>query len=172
MDKFTASNGVEVKRRRNEVMFSDDSSILAPEEQALREFFQAERDEELGRWRWPENPDYVVYRFASRNVRVLRESIGKSLEYMDEGAWPSNPSDYSAAARAYFEAHPESKPWDDAVAGEIWALTLDDGVEHDVFIHEDRITGGRDGVSAGGAYFDIDDGAGITSARRIWPESD
>ncbi len=27
----------------------------------LREFFQAERDEELGRWRWPDDPDFVVY---------------------------------------------------------------------------------------------------------------
>ena len=30
--------------------------------EALRAFFQAERDDALGRWRDTENPDYVAYR--------------------------------------------------------------------------------------------------------------
>lgn len=175
MTEFTASNGytlevgvgsVIVHNRGGDVTHALGKFSI----DALRELFRSERDEELGRWRWPEKPEYMVYSFAPNNVRVFRESVGKSLDYMNEGAWPSSPSDYAKAARAYFEAHPEPKPWEDAKPGEVWELTIDDGSEHTVFVHADRTMGGRDGVSAGGAYFDLDDGSNITAAHKVWPE--
>lgn len=183
MDKYTASNGARIERDEKGWIQVDGAGFFEYIDRravdALSEFFRAERDEELGRWRWPENPGYVVYPVGSGTVvtvtkesngnsgqftRELLSGFGESLNTLDAG--------YSRAGRAYFDAHPERKPWEDAKPGEVWAITMDDGVEHDVFIHEDRVIGGRDGISAGGAYFDIDDGAGMTAARRIWPESD
>lgn len=75
------------------------------------EFFQGKRDEELGRWRWPENPDYVVYRADDYDgFMILDEREGKTWTYHwaaikddpeFDGPWD--------AARAFFEAHPERK---------------------------------------------------------------
>ncbi|MEW2011515.1 hypothetical protein AB0300_18830 [Microbacterium sp. NPDC078814] len=139
--------------------------------EALREFFQHERDKELGRWRWPDNPDYVVYAKDTGDWLVLNESTGHTKHYTHREHANVGGSNMTKAARAYFEAHPERKPWHDAKPGEVWELTLDDESEHIVFVHADRTVGGRDGVSAGGAYFDIDDATGIVSGRRLWPES-
>ena len=95
--------------------------------EALRAFFQAERDEQLGRWRDPENPDYVAYRTPEeddedgRCVRVLDELSGATwLEW--ERLFLSGPS------IRYFEAHADvepRKPWHDAKAGEYWLVTLE-----------------------------------------------
>ncbi len=38
------------------------------------------------------------------------------------------------AARAYVEAHPEAKPWQDAKPGEVWVLTLPDEGDADAEI--------------------------------------
>lgn len=86
---------------------------------ALEEFFQAKRDAELGRWRWPENPDYVVYPRGEDRVRVILESTG---DFADSSRGTVIVSPFKDAARAYFDAHPESKPWHDAEQGEFWAV--------------------------------------------------
>jgi len=93
---------------------------------SLREFFQHERDAELGRWRYPEDTNYVVYGGYSpgeqkRFVRVLNEELGTVsviYEGKDERSRPHQ------IAFAYFEAHPERRPWEDAKVGEIWAITI------------------------------------------------
>lgn len=93
---------------------------------ALREFFQYERDEELGRWRARENPAYVVYPDEDGDVIVLDETTGRTSSPVlrsELAQW--NPTHGTTkAARAYFEAHPERKPWEEAMDGEIWEFSL------------------------------------------------
>ena len=137
MDKFTASNGLTVGPHKEALLghaiYSPSglntldtaySHLNSEEMQALREFFRAERDEELGRWRWPDNPSYVVYaKDGGDLVRVAQDADGGAftvhrrdagLEEATHPAW--------RAARAYFEAHPERKPhpWDNAERDEVW----------------------------------------------------
>lgn len=113
-DSFTASNGMTVERDHNNDVVIDRSigcaSVFMADGTALalREFFQHERDEELGRWRWPENPDYVVYPRA-RAVLVLSESTGVTLR-AERGQFSAREATVFGAASAYFEAHPERKP--------------------------------------------------------------
>ena len=173
--QFRASSGRTVTPREDgSVVFDHANGYLGRDEVFdAEEFFRAREDERLGRWRFPLDPRFVVYRFA-RSIRVVDEADGAGVQFnIDEitvdyfqGFGP-----YSAAAQAFFEAHPE-RPAANAKAGEVWELTIDDGSEHTVFIHEDRTTGGRDGVSAGGAYFDIDDASNIIAARKVWGPED
>lgn len=177
MDKYTASNGVEVWIDEDAEITYTAKNAPGPfsareNTQALREFFRAERDEELGRWRWPENPDYVVYPDEDGDVVVLNEGKGISSSIIirrDIGTRnPFHPS--TKAARAYFEAHPERKPWEDAKDGHLWLIRFDDYPDADVsalvkggrFIYNDHC---HEGVA------DLNDPT-ITAARRIWPESD
>src|SRR5699024_6580390 len=52
--------------------------------EALERQALAKRDAELGRWRWPEQPDYVVYPVTqghrTRAVSVVNEATGKKEE--------------------------------------------------------------------------------------------
>lgn len=177
MNSFEASNGATVER------FSDSLEVkLHPREEwlapwvvmALREFFRAERDEELGRWRWPENPNHVVYlsdergTSGSRRVNVVNESTGYARTVVEKMLGVA-PGDFDSAAAAYFEAHPERTPWDDAQHGEIWAMRLEAGPEMVTYV---------DGESASSPRFidpsdDMSYGprSGFTSGRRIWPEA-
>ena len=72
----------------------------------LREYFQAERDKELGRWRDPENKDMVAYRTPEeddedgRCVLVLNETTGATSYEWER-------LHYSRSARRYFAAHPD-----------------------------------------------------------------
>ena len=95
--------------------------------EALRVFFQAERDEALDRWRDPKNPDYVVYPRPDlddddgRGVLVLNERSAATRHDWEQIALPG-------PARRYFDAHPGEdphKPWHDAKAGEYWLVTLE-----------------------------------------------
>ena len=78
---------------------------------SVAEYFQAERDEQLGWWR--ASPQFVVRLRAShhvngtRSVNVLNERLGitKPVWEVEESR-----SEYGVAARAYFDAHPEPKP--------------------------------------------------------------
>ena len=133
---------------------------------ALREFFLHERDNELGRWRWPENPNYVVYPVPAGNdpctiVEVLDESCGQSVQYPRvyferHGNAPLSPE--AIAARAYFAAHPEPKPWYGAQEGEAWAITVN-GKEYPAIFQAGRF---RDHA---GLWSVVD----ISDARKIWP---
>ena len=86
--------------------------ILSEEEMdELRAHLQAERDEELGRWRDPQDPDWICYgRGSSRDtVHVINEYDG--LPYMlERGQVAYADSEFSAVAQRYFEAHPKPKP--------------------------------------------------------------
>lgn len=130
--------------------------------EALREFFQHEHDEELGRWRWPENPDFVVYAEDDGVHNVVNEKTGLSL-MATRGGVNRHDDQHADAARAYFETHPERKPWHDAKPGEVWELKVD-GIGLALAVD-----------SAGefqGLVTRSPQSASITDGRRIWPESD
>ena len=76
---------------------------------ALRDHFQAERDTKLGRWRDPDNPDYVAYRSPEddddegRCILLLNETTGETIYEWERLS-------YSRPARRYFETHPQPEP--------------------------------------------------------------
>ena len=95
--------------------------------EALRAFFQAERDDALGRWRDTENPDMVAYRTPEdddddgRCILLLDENTGDNHWEWENTALPG-------PARRYFAAHADvepRKPWHDAKPGEYWLVTLE-----------------------------------------------
>ncbi|MEU4016218.1 hypothetical protein AB0E56_13245 [Microbacterium sp. NPDC028030] len=138
------------------------------------EYFLGKRDEDLGRWRCPTDLDWVaregLHTADGRTVVVVNERTLDRFWFNERVRDASEDVDLAhRVGRAYFEAHPERKAAG-AKAGEVWELTIDDGSEHTVFVHEDRAVGGRAGVSQGGAYFDIEDSSNVVAARRVWPE--
>lgn len=185
-EAFMASNGIDVQWAGSlgcdqilRIGAHGRVSADLPEWQALREFFCAERDEELGRWRWPENPKWIVYAkrpgfspVGNADLLVVNEVDGCAMEYItadDDGATYVGPDERAAkAARAYLDyldARPESRPWEDAKPGEVWVLSFRD--------HESPW------VAEGGDYrhlFRRGDQSitkvhmDITAGRRIWPE--
>lgn len=191
MDKYEASNGVTIEfkedpegkryllgtvRRTCGELSGTLTHATGSEEgvAALREFFRAEEDERLGRWRWPENPDYVVYPDGTSR-RVVRESDGSSLAVSlhDREVMTTYLDSYVGAARAYDDFHPEPKPWHDAKPGEVWLLTYvgEAGVPsvtsssesgHVVFTAATEEANGTHEFSLLTDY--------ITAGRRIYPE--
>lgn len=134
MNEYTASNGVTVrdypsnsgaKAVRQEGHFDVPLGVDAV--QALREFFQAEADERLDRWRWPYegNRDMLAYplRDTPNQARVLDESTGIAHVICRDEQPERFVTAHTSAAAAYFEAHPEPKPWRDAKPGEVWSIT-------------------------------------------------
>lgn len=173
MNEYTASNGTRV--RLDEAGDLDISSpsgwvgicgghVLV----ALREFFQHERDEELGRWRWPENAHFVVYAEDDGVHNVVNENTGLSL-MATRGGVKNHDDQHADAARAYFEAHPERKPWEDAKTGEVWALKTADGREEAYAVMWVRES---DVVFENNNWRYPLDSDQVKSARRIWPEGD
>ena len=131
---------------------------------AAAEYFQHKRDEELGRWRDPENQNMVVYPWRHGHVSVLDETTGIRSGWDREEAlkdWNEPPKGF-ATARAYFAAHPpEPKPWEEAEAGEVWVITHE-GVEGPAIVSDDEHFESPDYVS--GIY-----NKAITAGYRIWP---
>ena len=77
--------------------------------EALRAFFQAERDEELGRWRDTENTDMVAYRTPEDD-----DGCGRCILLLDENTgdnhWEWERIATSGPGLRYFAAHPEPEP--------------------------------------------------------------
>lgn len=141
---------------------------------ALREFFQAEADERLGRWRWPApggGLDFVVTAnvpgCSDWDITVTCEQSGESMHYTradDEGGYPGA-NCFADAARAYFDAHPEPKPWHEAKPGEVWIVDTHIrtwGGEQAMFVDEDRFNNSSWSIPVSDPE--------VRSARRIWPE--
>lgn len=187
MTEYQASNGIKVDSEtqgitgRRRITFDHGNhgtsvEMSAEEAVALIESLDHEKDEDLGRWRWPESPDYVVYAKGETEaeprsgVRVVHESSGRSRDIGRSivDACESTVSTFGQAARAYFEAHPERKPWHDAKSGEIWVLTID-GSERVVSVVQqyekdfNPISHPIYATFANGSEH-------ITEARKIWPE--
>ena len=147
-----------------------DIALTTANFETLRAFFQAERDEQLGRWRDPQNPDWVVYpRLGSSRdtVHVINEYDG--LPYMrerDQVAYAD--SEVSAVAQRYFAAHPKPKPWDAAQSDEIWVLTINNDREEVFRCGERGLYSLKTGNPIGSL---LSCGRNkITAGRRIWPE--
>lgn len=137
--------------------------------QALREFFQHERDQELGRWRSAIDPGWT----AVENGRYVqfRHDDGKRAFSLERNA--PDFSGWSPALREigheWFAAHPEPKPWHDAKPGEVWVLTTDtEGEDHAWMVDPDY--GGGRFVFIGGLSNVPLDHPDISAGRRIWPE--
>ena len=136
--------------------------------EALRAFFQAERDTELDRWRDTGNPDYVVYP-GSVNldwVVVLDESTGGTDVVFKQPRKPTKDSAFTLVAARYFAAHldTEPRPWEEAKVGEIWEIgLLELGPSACLVTEGDFVEiSGRFEVAIGSSL--------IESGRRIWPE--
>lgn len=176
MNDFTASNGVTVKIVDDEqVIFTVPNRTTVPvwlhagEIAALREFFRAEEDERLGRFRqgefvvYPDGEDTLGY----RHVVTVWEKNGRR-DSIYENNIPNTV--YGAAARAYFDAHSEPKPWHEAKPGEVWALmTSRDHAEFAARACIVNETASFENVGHITDRFDADDPR-ITAGRRIWPE--
>lgn len=130
MDEFVAASGRKVRIRKDgSVEFGLLNGYL-PRESAFdaEEFFQAKRDEELGRWRYPLDPHWIAMegnhnRDGRRTVALFNEQTFESFLMNDRVLGTSIDHVSYRAARAFFEAHPQPKPWHDAQAGEFWTVT-------------------------------------------------
>ena len=147
-----------------------DMELPTADFKTLREYFQAERDEELGRWRDPEIPDMVVYPHDDVTITVLDEVDGERCWWTRGDELDAHQERFPGfdTARAYFAAHPEPKPWHAARpdCDEIWVLTIH-GYEQPVYVTE---FGGEPAFQVpGGETMSLSHGA-ITAGRRIWPE--
>ena len=183
MEKFEAKNGLQIEADLGPVVRIWEGSSRDKENnrlrgfsylndrdvEALREFFQHERDQELGRWRDPENLHRVAYATSPQTVLIMDESTGRGAEYSRQTANASS-DNYGdrlkrQSARAYFAAHPEPKPWHDAKPGDVWVLTVA-GKEHPWGFDpiDQRF------VYAGGESWLRRNDEMISAGRRIWPE--
>lgn len=170
MKDFTSSDGVNVfveeyVTDKGPAVWVDGHRLSPLDTSALREFFRAEEDERLGRWRCPENPDYVVYPMLPLRARVVDERRGIGIEFTEVDTRLKRSSYERRAARAFFDAHPEPKPWELAGDNEIWALTGAGGMVLPWRRTED---GGWESITPKAIRrrnVDL-----ITDGRRIWPE--
>ncbi len=188
MEKFTASNDSTVERCSEDsfrvtnhnprqtmsglaTTISRTAYLDQNQIDGLREFFLNERDHELGRWRWPENPDYVVYpkKVAGhtddqyRECTVFDERSGVRQEFGSDLP-QCHGGDFREAARSYFAAHPAPKPWHGAKPGEVWVLTGAGGMEQPWRRMESGLW-----ISCTTGMVEYNDEYAI-AGRRIWPE--
>lgn len=136
---------------------------------AFREYFQAERDEQLGR---VHDGDYAIYPHKDgQRIRIVSETDGRSWEYWrDSRSSPRNGP--ALIASVYFSNHPEPKPWADANDGDIWMLRGDDHPGED-----------RAYIAVDGRFFPVPPkkpaepgwrpaafASSFTTGERFWPE--
>ena len=164
------------KRDVDDVYRLDFGSGTAPvflseeEMDELRGGFQAERDETLGRWRDPENPDMMCYPVECdpNAVWVVYEGDGRRYHATRTGWELTRPHYASEAAGRYFAAHPKPKPWDAAQSDEIWVLTINNDREEVFRCGERGLYSLKTGNPIGSL---LSCGRNkITAGCRIWPE--
>ena len=138
-------------------------------DQELADFYQARRDEQLGWWRDPENPNTVVYPRSEQD-----DHDGRCVWLLDEHSgefWPDWEHTASPGpARRYFDAHPDRephKPWHDAKAGEYWLVTLEgeDPIPNTVCNYDENLY-----FTVGDSYYCPTNDHRIQNAVRLTPE--
>lgn len=137
----------------------------------LRRFFLHERDQELGRWRWHEHPDYVIY--ETEDAWSLTKALRRLVNERDGSSSLHRRGDVElpAPVAAYFEAHPEPKPWHDAKPGEVWELTYRSPSQRETSNRVMTCVDDGGNISFFNEYrLHTVNYTGIESARRIWPE--
>ena len=143
----------------------------------LRAHLQAERDEELGRWRDPEKLDTVVYQADNEDaVYVFDEREGGASQHWTrrnvvsrDPAYTGYPASYYTADR-YFAAHPEPKPWEKARPDEVWVLTISNDREEVFRCGEKGLYSLKTGNPIGSLLSCSHNK--ITAGHRIWPEGE
>ena len=167
MKVFTATNGILFTITEDGVLRWEGGYDPRRVTDALREYFQRERDTQLGRWRDPQNPDIVCYPVVGDldAVWVVYEGDG-SRYHATRTDWERiRPHYVSETARRYFQAHPEPKPrpWEEAKPGEIWEIgLLELGPSACLVTEGDFVEiSKRFEVAIGSSL--------IESGRRIWP---
>src|SRR5699024_4434691 len=126
--EFAASNGHKIVRQHDDrlAIFDPrgtiDRGVRASLTAALREYFTAERDAELGRWRDEESPDYVVYPARAGSIIILHEPTGRQRYLTGRAEAKIATGQFADTARRYFATNPEPKPWHDAEAGTFWRV--------------------------------------------------
>jgi hypothetical protein len=172
--EWRARSGRTVKQREDGALVIGTLDGYLNREAVLdaEEWAQAKHDADLGRWRDPFEPHYVVYSEDGGDAaRVLDERDGVTV--VANRRVESTDTGYYGAAFRFFEAHPERKPWQDAKPGEVWELTTrdeesvpamssssDSGVV--IFTAATHDAGGTEEIVSYSDY--------ITAGRRIWPE--
>ena len=144
----------------------------------VRAFFQAERDEELGRWRDPDIPDWITYQADNEDaVYVFDEREGGPSQYWTRRNVESRDLVYTGypasyyAARRYFQAHPEPKPWEGAQPGEFWILTVGEKTNpYKIWTDTQRVRW-FERVERPYTAISLNDPR-ITAGRRVWPEGE
>lgn len=177
--EFTASNGIEIEVSPDGYLLGKGDygsgptyATAGPEGiAALREYFTAERDAELGRWRDEESPDYVVYPARAGSITILHEPTGRHRHLTGRAEAKIATGQFADTARRYFATHPEPKPWHSATDGELWKVetttsatpiicsTDADGDFTPVFGHP------LIAILANGSHR-------IIEATRLWPEQE
>ena len=142
--------------------------LIQSQYEAARAFFQAERDDALGRWRDTENPNVVVYPCLNQD-----DGYGRVVWVLDEAEMVSGTvlddrHSHSSASR-YFAAHPqpEPKPWLEAEHEEIWVITANGDTGPALATTSHRRGTDLAFQTANGTLLDATE---ITAGRRIWPE--
>ena len=167
--QFQARSGRTIKVGEDGTLIFDHVHGYLDPDSAMdaEEYHQAKRDAELGRWRYPLDPDFVVHAEGDR-IAVVNERDGFIVNYTrGDAVVPESPRQIAAhkVRVAYFEAHPERKPWEDAQDGDIWALTGAGGLEQPWRrmngVWRSIGTEGRDRVY---------DAVLATAGRKIWPQ--
>ena len=171
--KFTASNGIQVTSEVQSISgfrrirFGGHQESVTVELsgrniRALVEHLDHERDTALGRWRYPDSPHLVVYPQDDGWVAVVDEEAATAY------LWQRERLVECPAAQAYFDTHPEPKPWHDAKPGEVWEITIH-GRRHGGVVASggflSTVTSDGDAI-----LFDLSDRS-VTAGRRIWPEA-
>lgn len=174
---FVASNGITVCVDGGDVWlmanegfyFPDDVefSLGSPSDEALAEYFQHKRDEELGHWRDPENPTVVIKYDAENDwAYALDETTwAECAMVVRDSPRLSQPSAMYKAISNFFKAHPKPpKPWEEAKPGEVWELSMESYDPGEYWL-----------VKSGGfkrnAFLPAVslDSPAITAGYRIWP---
>ena len=184
-EKFTASNGIQVWIEHDRLAW-DFEGHFAPKKdvtQAFREFFRWERDQELGRWRDPEDPNMVVNLEESMAAIYVRDEVTNTsyVFYGKAGVEKilAHPRNYTASfvrfaetALRYYKAHEPDPEWWSAKPGEVWVVE----VARETHVVErvcQAIPSGKFlPIQEWGhqpSSFPVDDPR-IAAARRIWPE--
>ena len=171
MKVFTATNGILFTITEDGVLRWEGGYDPRRVTDALREYFQRERDTQLGRWRDPQNPDIVCYPVACDldAVWVMYEGDWTRYHASRSGWEDVLPHYVSETAGRYFQAHPDPNPWRTAQPDEVWVLT--DGDRSEVFRCGER---GLYSLKTGnplGSLLSCGSNK-ITAGRRVWPEGE
>lgn len=170
METFTASNGIKFTPCGDRTVRWRSGLHPRLVSDGLREFFQWERDQELGVLRDPAFPGYVArLNYDGSHIRGMKESTwGLSAWYpLDVAA--SGKADECFSMREFLQrvAPQPPRPWLEAKHGEVWLVTRG-GFDDVVKVREKLRETLFEAVYDDGVVYSALSPE-ITAGRRIWP---